>query len=61
MDGRYKEELDDAKRRLDALRRAVLDAAVLRATCDRSDIIGSFRVHLREDEWNNIVAKARLT
>ena len=45
--------LADTERRLDALRRAVLEAAVLRATCAEGR-----RVHLREQEWNRIVALA---
>ena len=45
--------LADTERRLDALRRAVRDAAVLRATCAEGR-----QVHLREQEWNRIVALA---
>lgn len=45
--------LADTERRLDALRRAVRDAAVLRATC-----VEGRQVHLREQEWDRIVALA---
>lgn len=45
--------LADTERRLDALRRAVLEAAVLRATC-----VEGRQVHLREQEWDRIVALA---
>ena len=45
--------LTDTERRLDALRRAVLEAAVLRATCAEGR-----RVHLREQHWDRIVALA---
>jgi len=45
--------LADTERRLDALRRAVRDAAVLRATCAEGR-----RMHLREQDWDRIVALA---
>lgn len=46
-------ELADTERRLDALQRAVLDAVVLRATCAEGRL-----AHLREQEWDRIVALA---
>lgn len=46
-------ELADTGRRLDALRRAVRDAAVLRATCAEGR-----QVHVREQDWDRIVALA---
>ena len=45
--------LADTERGQDALRRAVRDAAVLRATCAEGR-----RVHLCEQEWDRIVALA---
>ena len=50
--------LADTGRRLDALRLAVREAAVLRATCSKHVVDESFRVHLREQEWDRIVALA---
>lgn len=50
-----------AERELAALRKAVLDASVLRATCAKHEIDPSFRVHLRETEWDRIkeIAKGK--
>ena len=45
--------LADTERRLDALQRAVLEAVVLRATCAEGRL-----AHLREQEWDRIVALA---
>lgn len=42
-----------------ALCHAVLNATVLRATCEKGDIHKSFRVHLLEAQWDEIVNLAK--
>lgn len=42
----------------ESLRHVVLGAAVLRATCSKHVVDESFRVHLREQDWDRIVALA---
>lgn len=42
-----------------ALCLAVLNATVLRATCEKGDIHKSFRVHLLEAQWDEIVNLAK--
>lgn len=51
-------ESKELREELDGLRRSILDASVLRATCEKHAVGAEFRVHLRETEWDGIARKA---